>query len=536
MKKIESLQDEFIKIKNSDFVQKIIKLDGDPWRLRNRPYIFPVFDGDYRRFLLYAARQVEKSTTISGLKIANCCLNNNISSLYVSPTGKQTGVFSRKKIDEAFEVSPFLKKIWYPGHKGFRIEEKRLKNYSTMYFRSAYHDADSIRGITAHRNMIDEIQDILSDVIPVIETCSQRVKNPRYYKSGTAKTFDNNIELEWQKTNQCEWHVRCLHCGYYNMLGIENVLVGKPGLWCRKCNGDIHSIYGIWVAGKPENDEYLGVRLPYIILPEDEIDWKELFWKMKNYNTASLMNEVFGVAYDNGQKPLTREQLQKACDPQRHIWRQLPPQYSSLLTYAGIDWGGGNTSLSVITIGYYDQTNNKFKEIYKQKFTGELANPDNMIPEMARLINLFNCHIVGADYGFGFGLNEQLKKCISQEYVYIKFMHGQLKKIIAWNDDSESYITNRTEVMTEYFNRIKDGKHEFFRYEDFEDFGKDYLNIYSEYSEKTGRLRYDHTKPDDAFQSGLYCLLAWMLHTKQMPTTRYSKQDDEEEVGSDFLR
>ena len=100
-----------ISISNTDFIQKIIKLDGLDWRLNNRPYIFPIINNPFKRTLLLAARQTEKSTTLSGIGLSKVCLNPNFNLLYVSPTCKQTGVFSKKKIDEAFEISPFLRKI-----------------------------------------------------------------------------------------------------------------------------------------------------------------------------------------------------------------------------------------------------------------------------------------------------------------------------------------------------------------------------------------------------------------------------------------
>ena len=98
-----------IKITNSDFIQKTMKLDGERWRFTDRPYIFPIVNSRYKRTLLLASRQVEKSTTLAGILLAKACINANKSYLYTAPTFKQSGVFSRKKVDEVFETSPLLK-------------------------------------------------------------------------------------------------------------------------------------------------------------------------------------------------------------------------------------------------------------------------------------------------------------------------------------------------------------------------------------------------------------------------------------------
>lgn len=513
-----------LKISNSDFIQKTIRLDGHEWRFRDRPYIFEIVNSTAKRNLLLAARQTEKSTTLSGLMLAKGCLNPNYNMLYVSPTMKQTGVFSRKKIDEPFETSPLLRKNFYPGVKGFRVEEKRLKNFTTFYFRSAFRDADSIRGITADWQARDEIQDILSDVIPVIEACSQKRKHAQFFNAGTPKTFDNTIHLEWEKSNQCEWHVKCLKCGHWNRLNIDLVLLDKPGLWCKKCQREIHTRYGCWVKAR-QDSEISGFRLPYIILPTEDLDFKELFFKMRNFGTAALMNEVFGESYDYGQKPITLEDM-KACCSDSAIIERLPDELTTLQTYCGIDWGAGTSGFTVVCVGY-PLLDGTFKYLYFKKFIGREAEPENLLPLIAQIIINFNCHIIGADNGFGFGLNDRLKRMIPSNYTYVTFMHSYIKKFVAYDSAADRYVTNRTEVMTEAFNRIKARKIEFFRWNDMADYAQDYLNINTEYSDRLRQMRYIHTKPDDSMHSGLYALLGWMISTNQTPMTRYLPGEDD---------
>jgi len=529
---------EIIHISYSDFIQKCLKLDGHNWRFTNRPYIFPIINTKKKRTIMLAARQVEKSTTLAGKLLSHSCLNPNTSSLYVTPVFKQAGVFSRKKIDEVFETSPLLRKNFYPGAKGFRIEEKRLKNFSTIYFRSAFRDADSIRGLAISGQInFDELQDIVvSEIIQIIEACAQKHPDAQFCYSGTPKTFDNTIEEYWQLSDQCEWHVKCMGCGHWNCLGIDNVLLDKPGAWCTKCQKELNVAEGCWVQGK-ESDMF-GVRMPGIILDKQYVDWKELFFKMRNWSVASLMNEVFGHSYDHGAKPLSREELIAACNSNRAMVPRLPTELIGNHIFAGIDWGGGNDkttkkpSYTILTIGYNCAISGKFKVIFSKRYYGKEAEPDNLIPSIAKTLMEFNAFIIGADWGFGIGLNSHLKKMLPRECVYVTFRHSVIKKFLAFDEAGDTYVTNRTEVMTELFNRIKMNLVEFYKWSEFEEIGKDYLAINSEYSDTLRQIRYIHNQPDDAFHSCLYMLLAWMRATQQIPITRYDAKNDDIDVNT----
>lgn len=514
-----------IKISNTDFIQKIIKLDGEDWRLKNRPYIFPIINSNFKRNLILAARQTEKSTSLSGILLAKACLNPNFNLLYVAPTAKQVGVFSRKKIDEAFEVSKLLKKNFYPGARGFNVEEKKLKNYSTLYFRSVFHSADSARGITAHVQAHDEFQDLPQDAIPVLEACSMKKKNAQFFYTGTPKTFDNPIHTKFEISSANEWHVKCLHCGHWNRLSIENVLLDKPGLWCKKCQRDINSLFGCWVQARQSEIE--GFRLPSIILPADEIDWKDVYFKMRNYSTGALMNEVFGESYDSGSKPITRDQLINACDVNRHMWEVPPDSHRHMRFFAGIDWGMGESGFTILTIGYHDTETNKFKITYVKRYVGREAEPENVVALIAKKLIEYRAFIVGADWGFGIGFNGPLKKLLSSEFTYVTYRHSVIKKFIAYDEHGETYVTNRTEVMTEMFNKLKNEFVQPFNWNEFEEFGKDYLNVNAEYSDALHQVKYVHTLPDDCCHSGIYALLSWMIVTKNIASTRYTPGEDD---------
>ncbi len=514
-------------INNFDFIQKTMSLDGEPWRFTNRPYIYPIVNEYPDRTLLMTGRQSEKSTTVSGKHIAGACQRPNKSSLYVSPTMIQTSVYSRKKLDEVFERSPLLKRNFWPGYRGFSVTEKRLKNGHTIYLRSAYHDADTIRGLSSDETFIDEIQDVLQDCIPVIEECSAHKPHATFMYTGTPKTFSNSIEYYWQRSAQHEWTIKCLHCGHWNMLGVKNVIPDKPGLWCERCQGDIFTQNGIWVSYG--DGDIMAYRFPQIILPGEFINWNRLFWKIKNYSTAQLMNEVFGHSYDSGVKPITMAEVAVCCDTDREMEEVTDAQHRGLEVFAGIDWASGNgNAYTILTIGYFDPNRNKFICTYFKRYMGQEASPENLIAHMARVIQANNARIIGADYGFGFGLISQLQNALGPSFVIATMNHTGSKQYINYNKKSKFYGLGRTVVMSDVFDQIKKQVFSFPRWDQMKTFADDFLNIESEYSDRTGQMKYDHlpSNPDDSFHALLFMYVAFLIKTKRRKVEDPIKEED----------
>ncbi len=82
--------------------------------------------------------------------------------------------------------------------------------------------------------------------------------------------------------------------------------------------------------------------------------------------------------------------------------------------------------------------------------------------------------------------------------------------------------------MTDRFMEIRHGKVEFFKYEEFKEFSDDFLSIYSEYSERTRQMMYDHNGPDDCFHSFMFCRLASMIYRGEF--AKYLQGGDNEDM------
>ena len=377
------------------------------------------------------------------------------------------------------------------------------------------------RGIPGWGLMIDELQDILGDSIPIIEQClshaPERWKRKVY--AGTPKSFDNILEEYRTKySTQGEWVVPCdAHGGeagrYWNILAEKNI--GKKGLICERCGGPINPQHpdAQW-ANMVAKADFEGYRIPQLMVPWRS--WDEILLDYRRYPRDKFYNEVLGLSYDSGMRPLSWAQIQQCCHPQVTMHADMLKKYRAAAygnhIYAGLDWGTGENSYTVLALGMY--VGAKFRIFYIHRFEGEETDPVIQMDIICRTLKEFNVRIIGADYGGGFNANDRLIREFGvqrvQKYQYL----GRCRKKVEFEPRLRRWKVFRTEVMSDVFNAIKRNQLEFPRVEEFrEPFAQDMLNIFSEYNETLRMTQYSHGKdrPDDSFHAIVYCLLASMI-------------------------
>lgn len=486
------------------------------------------YDTTCKRVLLCTGRQVEKSTLLGNMALSYACLIPAFRALYVSPSQTQTKTFSNDRLKEPIEVSPILK-AYTTSALSQNIFEKQFVNWSKITLRYAFLNADRVRGVSGVSALfLDEFQDLLSDNIPVIEQVTSHApdKYKKFVYAGTPKSLDNNIEhYRATKSTQGEWVVPCDNCGtasgptksrYWNILGEKNM--GKHSLICERCGKQIYpqcddaqwAFLAQWDEVKAPYESY---RIPQLMVPWKK--WTEILYDYQNYPRGQFYNEVLGLSYDSGLRPLTLSQVRDQCNPQvimddRHLAPYITLGHDHPI-FAGIDWGTGSKSYTVVSLGTYIQ--NKFRIFYIKRLEGVLSEPEQEIKWIIELLKKFNVSLIGADHGFGHYQNDHLRRSFGERFM--TFLHmGKMRRKVLWDPGLRQWKVHRSEVMSDMFNAIKRSQLEFPRWEEFEDpYATDMCNIYSEYNETLRMIRYDHNpdKPDDSFHSILYCFLASMV-------------------------
>jgi hypothetical protein len=488
----------------------------DRFTFDGRRHMIRPYDTPAKRLLLFCGRQVEKSTLLGNIMLSYMCLVSGYRALYVSPSMTQTKTFSSDRIREPMETSPVLSKFT-TTMLSQNILEKQLVNRSKLTLRYAYLNADRTRGIPAYLLAIDEFQDILQDNVPVMQQClshaPQSLKREIY--SGTPKSLDNH--LEYYRANlstQGEWVVPCNACNHWNVLGEKNI--GKNWLCCEKCGKQINPMderaqWANMVKGDVPWESY---RIPQLMVPW--LNWKkDILYNYENYSREKFYNEVLGISYDSGLRPLTTQQLKDVCNPDVTMMELgwYKEQSHAQPIYAGLDWGTGEHSYTLLTLGTY--VGMKFRVFYAHRFTGEEIDPEVQIKKIIEILRYFNVKFVGSDYGGGFNQNYILAKTFGalklKKFQYLARSSGGKVK---WDPKLLRYKVSRTEVMSDVFNAVKQGKLEFPKWDEWHDpYGQDMLNIYSEHNAQLNMIQYKHgvDKPDDTMHSVLYCFLASMF-------------------------
>ena len=532
-------QGDLVAVAPSDFTEFAIQMPDKehqvyrPFSFNERRYLRRIYDTGSKRTLLKCGRQVEKSTMLGNKLLAYSCINTALNSLYVSPTNLQTKTFSNDRLKEPIETSPYLK-AWTTTKLSDNVFLKKFINRSQITLRYAYINADRVRGIPADVICLDEIQDLLTDNIPVIEECASHSHLRLFMYSGTPKSLDNTIEKYWAElSTQNEWAVPChrhtiqtssgMVKQYWNILSEDNI--GLDGLVCDKCHKPIHAMDDLadWVSLNPGilkdpriPNPFEGFRIPQLMVPW--IGHQDILQKQKTYSRGKFYNEVLGMSYDSGTRPLTRQDVMDNCDDrllltpdyQNHLRSSIGDAYP---VYAGIDWGTGENTFTVISLGSY-MGDGKFSIFYTHRFEGAESEPQVQIEEISRLINRWKIQLIGCDYGGGFWPNDELTRRFGWQRI-VKFQYSQPAQKVQWQKDLHRFLVHRTEVMSDVFNAIK--RRNVFRFPSWKQFelpfASDMLNIFSEYSEQLRQNIYKKSPSatDDTFHSILLCFLASML-------------------------
>jgi hypothetical protein len=548
---------ELIRCKPSTWIEQNISIDGGAPNLRYRPWWELPINLPYVKFsnmakdvfvagkktepevvtrrqsVWTAGRQVEKSSTLASSELAEAQISHT-KILYVSPSSTQLGEFSFRRLDQTVKSSDLLTS--QVDHDHWNVGLKAFLNQSTITLRSSFLSPDRVRGIPAEILDIDEVQDILTENIPVIrETlahCS-RIDGPIYRLSGTPKTFDNPLEFYWsQESTQNEWMVRCDKCGKWSE-GLVEDNIGKKGLVCRYCKAPLNPFGTVvddrrvgagWFRTGPAMAPFEGFRIPQLLLPYCfsynaqlfKRKWDEIFYKFERYARYRLFNEVLGISYDSGDKPITRKDLQDVCMPSVRLVNldtagsRAPNELTNGYVFCGVDWGTGDPSRTVFTAGRYtaDQV---YEVFYIKIFDKRFSEPEAIIKEVLRLLKACNGTYVGVDWGLGFGLNSQIRTGFGAGKTFV-YCHTDQREKLVYSPNSSVYTTNRTAVISDIFQLVKQKKLRFrCSWEELLNMGaaQDFLNVHKDVN-RLGCLKYDHAPgtTDDTLHSLIYGFLA----------------------------
>lgn len=371
--------------------------------------------------LLKTGRQCSKSTNLAYKKVAQSAMTPNYRVLVVMPLFEQTKRFSSNYVKPAIDFS-LIKNNIISIDAAQNVLEKNFTNGSRMTFTYASLSCDRARGIPADELVIDEIQDMNIDFIPILRECLSASKWRIETYAGTPKTLDNTLEQYWQRSSQGVWVIRCSHCGKENISTTEYDLINMiqdDTIRCVSCKEKLDSNnQGRWVHKFPSRlSDFLGLHVPQPVLPMhygNERAWKLFLDKYKTMPKRTVYNEMLGESCDVGSKLISIENLKKCAKlpyPNKAPIEEIVPKTNRHVIRAlGIDWGGRGekedsfTAMTVVGLTHSGQ----LEVLYGLKISPQ----DDDKTEIAVAYDLyrrFGCSAVGHDYnGVGMSKDQRL--------------------------------------------------------------------------------------------------------------------------------
>lgn len=505
----------------SEWTQRILNLrvQGQtvPFSLDERDYVRPVYDNGYRRIVMLTGRQVEKTTTLAAKLFGWMTKIPNFKAIYAGPDDHTIKTFSESRLYDFIDSSPLLSEYYMKGHGTVRnVGAVKLCNGSGCYLKNAARQGSNFRGLSAEAFLVDEMQGMDEEVMPVGRECLSHGKMKIEMYCGTPLTMHNFAQKQWKRSTQNEWLIPCPHCHgalsaagapngrhqYYINIGIPNIT--PMGLICDKCGALVDSRTGSWIRMQPHK-RIEGFRIPQPI--GSWVDMSIVYYeKLMEYSLARFQNEVLGISCDSSALFLTEAEVYTQCKEHLVLKEERDSILKGRLLVAGIDWGhqnvenGGTTTLVIFAI---DPNTWRMEMVYGRIYPhtmSKMAQTQDIIKRLAT----FKISIACCDLGANGDRNERIASAIgSDRVVQIHYVGGS--SYVKYHNVTGIFRVGKTVAMSTFYTDFTlRGMVHLVNREQFEPFAEQMLGAGKEIDHQ-GNLKYVKMDGEDDFlQSTIY--------------------------------
>jgi len=319
---------------------------------------------EHHNFVLADGLVVHNSESTAVQLLTYTQIRSFFNSLYVSPRYEQTRTFSVDKVAPFIRHSPCFasRDTSLPMNITHRVAVEN----NNIYFSYALADAERIRSKTVGSVFYDEMQDLDPICLPVIQETMSASKDLGVAQgTGTPKTFDNLLEVEWSKSSQAEWCIPCKSCKKLNVPGIDFDLIKmiqKKGLSCAKCGKLVDTREGWWEHRYPHRRSlHDGYHAPQVVFPihcehqpgenksKPGRKWVDLVLAMEDLPTYRFYNEKLAESFDNADELISKKALQENSSLTHRNEIETAAELCRnrrkyVFVSMGVDWGGGGES------------------------------------------------------------------------------------------------------------------------------------------------------------------------------------------------
>ena len=475
-------------------------LRGQRIAFTDREYLRAVYNSPRRRVVMRCSRQVEKTTFICNTVAHAAVMHPGVRIIVVFPRGEQASVFAHSRLTPMLETSPVIRRILLGRRpQKLKVMNMRFQNGSEVYIRSAYHSGDTVRGIDGDFLLVDELQDVAGGDLPVLEQALSHSPHRRVVLTGTPKMIDNHLEDAFSRSTANEWRVPC-PCG--ELVFLDEQCLGPQGPLCPACQAAINPRAGHWVARNPSSDWGDGFSLNHLVTPW--LNYGELLEAQRSYNPALFRNECLGLPTYLGDHIVTREQVEQCCTarPMANSLAEVPPAVRGQLV-AGIDWGGGAASGTVLVIGYITRDDH-FHVVHLFRCRAQ-EDPDAVLQSLTRRCEMFRVRVIAADgAGNGNVYNNLLLNMLPQTAgLYAIYYSSGDQAPRQYKGRLWHWTIGRSASLGMVFTRVRKQRIHFPRLGDVRCYLDEIWCEVAEYDDQQRSIKYTHpeTQPDDTLHA-----------------------------------
>jgi hypothetical protein len=340
-------------------------------------------------------------------------------------------------------------------------------------------------------------------------------------------------------------------------------MIQAKGPSCVKCSKLLDVREGQWVHAFPGNREagLVGYHVPKLVVPalvSDPLTWAEIYrQKTKVGSSRQFIQEVLGIATQEGEREITRKQLEAICtlgpDLQNLLLKVKQNTYRWVIS--GCDWGGSDyipelrikksTTVHVI-MGIKPQ--GQLDILHIRRYAG--MNYDDIVGDILHQHKAYKGYAMASDFGVGALYNSKLREKIPPERHLMFCYTGPSTKLLAepkGDHQFNQWSLNKTESISLTFEALRQGRIRCFDWLIAQEYLQDALNLFRAPGERgqsgsgagagatTFIYRSHPTRCNDTLMSINYChMLAKLLLGEPMLADQSIRIRLEAQLGGTF--
>lgn len=301
----------------------IVNEKGEPFDFHDRPWLLDILCDFNPNQVLTACAQVGKSVTYS-IKSLFAIKHLHFNTIYTMASDSDVSEFVASKFNKIVQANSHEFGEMKTDNVGVKEFNDRF-----IFFKGTNSKTAAI-STTADLLIHDEIS--RSDQ-GAIETYKSRIKASQYkgrWMFSNPGTERDELDLQWQKSDQKEWTITCPHCKNEHFLVFpDSINLETKSYQCKECKEPISDDVrrqGKWVAQNPSS-KISGYHISHLMCPW--ISAGEIIEDSQG-DPAYFNNFVLGKAYSPGDLSVSKTTILDLWTPKDLTTRNI---------YLGVDVG-----------------------------------------------------------------------------------------------------------------------------------------------------------------------------------------------------